>query len=124
PVLCQKAAQFAPREAGIHADGEVARLVLNHAPQGERGNLDFRRLYWPGHLSLGGISRERDGAAVRRCLAKGIREFGGLGGRQHGYSDVQERPDEKTMCRRMELRRVRTMEPIAAEKNPWTSKPG
>ena len=80
--------QIAPGQAGFHADGEIARLVFDHAAQRGGGDGGIGGLDRPGHPPLAGIPGERDGAPARGGTAERLREFRGSGGRERFYQCV------------------------------------
>ena len=65
----------APRKPGLHADGEVAWLVLEYAIQPGSGDGLIRARNGASHAALGAVASERNGVALRRGRTQCFGEF-------------------------------------------------
>ena len=82
-VLRDEAGELAPGQSSLHADGEVARFVLEHAAQGGGRDGHVCRLAGTGHQALAQVAVKRDGALAGGGLAQDLRQFRGSRWLQH-----------------------------------------
>ena len=78
-VGCQRCIQLGERDAGLHADGEVARLILQNLPHARGADADIRGRNRPRHEALGIGAEKLDGLLRRACGGDGIAQFFGCG---------------------------------------------
>src|ERR1039457_6053185 len=83
PVLRERPRQAGVRQAGLDADGEVTRLILENAVETSGRNRDVGGFDGPGHEPLRIVTGNRGGLPSRTRLAERRREFGASGGTEH-----------------------------------------